>query len=52
MIDYGISVATEAVYEIKRLDTDRFEEELLTGLVHLLHDLHQHREHCGLQWIV
>lgn len=28
MIDYGIGVAAEAVYEIKRLDTDYFEEEL------------------------
>jgi restriction system protein len=28
MIDYGIGVATDAVYEIKRLDTDYFEEEL------------------------
>lgn len=28
MMDYGIGVATDAVYEIKRLDTDYFEEEL------------------------
>ena len=28
MIDHGIGVATDAVYEIKRLDTDYFEEEL------------------------
>lgn len=28
MIDYGIGVATDAVYEIKRLDTDYFEGEL------------------------
>jgi restriction system protein len=27
MIDYGIGVAADAVYEIKRLDTDYFEEE-------------------------
>lgn len=28
MMDYGIGVATDAIYEIKRLDTDYFEEEL------------------------
>jgi restriction system protein len=28
MMDYGIGVATDATYEIKRLDTDYFEEEL------------------------
>lgn len=28
MMDYGIGVATDAVYEIKRFDTDYFEEEL------------------------
>jgi restriction system protein len=28
MIDYGIGVADDVVYEIKRLDTDYFEEEL------------------------
>lgn len=28
MIDYGIGVAADAVYEIKRLDADYFEEEL------------------------
>jgi restriction system protein len=28
MIDYGIGVASDAVYEIKRLDTDYFEDEL------------------------
>ena len=28
MIDYGIGVASDAVYELKRLDTDYFEEEL------------------------
>ena len=28
MIDYNIGVATDAAYEIKRLDTDYFEEEL------------------------
>ena len=28
MIDYGIGVAADAVYEIKRLDTDYFEKEL------------------------
>ena len=27
MIDYGIGVAADAIYEIKRLDTDYFEEE-------------------------
>ena len=27
MIDYGIGVAADATYEIKRLDTDYFEEE-------------------------
>jgi restriction system protein len=28
MIDYGIGVAADAIYELKRLDTDYFEEEL------------------------
>jgi restriction system protein len=28
MIDYGIGVAEDAIYELKRLDTDYFEEEL------------------------
>ena len=28
MIDYGIGVASDAIYELKRLDTDYFEEEL------------------------
>lgn len=28
MIDYGIGVAVDATYEIKRLDRDYFEEEL------------------------
>ncbi|MCX6679043.1 MAG: restriction endonuclease [Methanothrix sp.] len=28
MIDFGIGVAADAIYEIKRLDTDYFDEEL------------------------
>ena len=28
MMDYGIGVAADAIYELKRLDTDYFEEEL------------------------
>ncbi len=28
MIDYGVGVAVDVIYEIKRLDADYFEEEL------------------------
>ena len=28
MIEYGVGVSTSAVYEIKKIDSDYFEEEL------------------------